>query len=105
MDASNDLQTTPELRAELGRRLKSLRLSKNLKQEHLASKAGVSVRTLITLEKGGGTTLDNFLRVLRALGVTNLLDALAPKPRVSPMAMLRSVSAPRRASRHILSAS
>jgi transcriptional regulator with XRE-family HTH domain len=45
-----------------------------LTQSQLADRSGVSRRTLIRLEHGdGGVGLENLLRVLRALGILDLL--------------------------------
>lgn len=91
--------TTLDLLRELGERLRLYRVDKNLTQAETASKAGVGERTLRNLEQGNGGTVETLLRVLRAIDAPDPLGALAPKPQVSPMALLRSSSAPRRASR------
>jgi transcriptional regulator with XRE-family HTH domain len=75
--------------AELGLRLARVRLRKNLAQAELADEAGVSKRTLIRLEHGESTQLTNLIRVLRALGLLENLDALVPPPGPSPMEQLR----------------
>jgi transcriptional regulator with XRE-family HTH domain len=51
-----------------------------LTQDQLADRSGVSRRTLTRLEHGdGGVSLENLLRVLRALGIVELLTkALDP---------------------------
>ncbi len=53
---------------------------RGLTQAQLADRAGVSLRTLRRLEDGeGGVTLENLLRILRALGVIDALPrALDP---------------------------
>jgi transcriptional regulator with XRE-family HTH domain len=70
---------------ELGERLAQTRLQQNVTQDELASRSGVGVRTLRRFESGNGATLDNFIRLLQALGHAHLLDQVLPLPGVSPM--------------------
>jgi DNA-binding XRE family transcriptional regulator len=79
-----------ELQGLLGEQLQALRLSKNLDQITTAEKAGISEKALRNLEAGRGSTVDSFLRVLKALDSLDGLELLAPKPSVSPLALLRS---------------
>ncbi len=80
----------PEILAELGRRLRRYRLQQNLTQANLARDAGVGTRTVRNIERGGDTQLVTLLRILRALGRLDALDAFLPHPRVSPMELLRT---------------
>lgn len=74
----------------LGERLEAARLDQNLTQAQLADKAGIAKRTVERLEAGDSATrLPGFLRVCRALGLLERLDALYPEPGVSPMAQLK----------------
>ncbi|MEZ5990492.1 MAG: helix-turn-helix domain-containing protein [Planctomycetota bacterium] len=81
--------TTAEIQAELGRRLRRARLDANVRQAELARRAGLSVRTLRSIEAGADTQLSSLIRVLRALDRVEALDALLPEPTVSPMELLR----------------
>jgi transcriptional regulator with XRE-family HTH domain len=92
-------QTPAELQRDLGDRLRRMRIDRDLSQAQLAAKAGVSLKTLRNLELGAGSSVDTLLRTLKALGAPNLLDALAPAPVVSPLAMLKSPEPPRRVRR------
>lgn len=75
---------------ELGGRLAGARLERNLTQAALAEQAGVSKRTVERLESGEvATQLSGFLRVCRALGLVERLDALVPEPVPSPIAQLK----------------
>lgn len=79
-----------QLVAETGRRLRQERLNRNFTQAELAERAGVSVRTLTTLETGeGNPTLRTFFQVLRALDLLDRLDALLPEPGVSPVELAK----------------
>src|ERR1017187_531826 len=85
-----------ELQAVFGKQLQELRISKNLDQITTAEKAGISERALRNLEAGRGSTVESLLRVLKALDSLDGLELLAPKPSVSPLALLRSSKARRR---------
>jgi transcriptional regulator with XRE-family HTH domain len=66
--------------SDLGRAIATWRRLRGLTQAQLADRAAVSLSTAKRLEQGdGGITTENFLRVLRALGVLELLPrALDP---------------------------
>ena len=75
---------------ELGSRLTAARLAQNLSQAALAEQAGVAKRTVERLESGAvATQLSGFLRVCRALGLLDGLEALVPEAVASPMAQLK----------------
>ena len=87
----NDTQTPP-LQYWLDRfseRLVRNRLNRNLTQAELARAAGVSLRTLARLENGEPTQLENFLRVLLALGLGGGLERLVPDVPPSPIQQLK----------------
>lgn len=63
----------------LGRDLTVWRKLRHLTAEQVADRAGVSRSTVLRLEGGQGASLENLLRVARALGVLELLTkALDP---------------------------
>jgi transcriptional regulator with XRE-family HTH domain len=70
---------------DLGARLARVRLARNVSQEALADKAGITRRTLSRLETGQGATLDTLVRVLRGLGLESHLEALLPDPGIQPI--------------------
>ena len=75
---------------ELGARLASARLQRNLTQAALADQAGVSKRTLERLESGAvATQLSSFLRVCRVLGLVERFERLVPEAAASPMEQLK----------------
>ena len=75
---------------EIGARLAKARLDRNLTQFQLAAEAGISKNTLQRLESGEAAThLSGFVRVWRALGLLERLDALIPEQAISPIAQLK----------------
>jgi transcriptional regulator with XRE-family HTH domain len=66
------------LQKQVGERLREFRLNRNESQQELASRAGIGKATLQRLEEGRSGTMVTFLRVLRALELTDGLDALLP---------------------------
>ena len=59
--------------AELGEQLATWRRLRHLTAEQVADRAGVSRGVIARLEHGEGASLENTLRVTRALGVTDLI--------------------------------
>jgi transcriptional regulator with XRE-family HTH domain len=87
------------LQHDLGYRLRQLRLFRNLDQRTVADKAGISLRALSKLENGQGSTLETFLRTLRALDYVKGIEMLAPEPTISPIALLKNPRPPQRVRR------
>ena len=74
----------------LGERLSQHRLALNLSQEQVAEQAGVGIRTVQRMESGeAATQLSSFVRVCRALGLLERLEAMLPEPAASPIAQLK----------------
>ena len=79
--------TNEAILKELGERLAGARLERNVTQATLAEEAGVAKRTVERLESGeAATQLSGFVRVCRALGLLERLDALVPEGTASPIA-------------------
>ena len=89
-----------ELQAALGKQLQELRIAKSLNQIMTAEKAGISEKALRNLEAGRGSSIETLVRVLKALDSLDGLRLLAPKPSVSPLALLRHSETARRRVRH-----
>lgn len=79
------IASSEQVVADLGDRLRRLRLASNVTQADLAHKAGVGTRTLVRLEGGEGGTIDTLVRVITALGLGSHLEALLPDPQIRPM--------------------
>ena len=93
------LRTSAELEVLLGTLLRQLRLLKNLDQQSLAKRAGVSLNALKHLESGQGARVSSLIKVLRALERTDWLETLAPAVSISPMQMLKRSSRERKRAR------
>lgn len=83
------IATLAAIQQDLGRRLEALRLARNINQTQLADEAGVSRRTITRLENGESVSLDTLIRVMRALGLADRLEALLPDPSVRPIDRVR----------------
>ena len=93
------LLTTDDWEAELGRHLRDLRLRQNVDQRELARRAAVALNAVKNLERGKGATITSLVKVLRALGREEWLNALAPQVSISPLQALKSKPVRQRASR------
>jgi transcriptional regulator with XRE-family HTH domain len=94
--ADMSFMSPDELQAVFGKQLQELRISKNLDQITTAEKAGISERALRNLEAGHGSSIETLVRVLKALDSLEGMRLLAPRPSVSPLALLRNAGAIRR---------
>lgn len=83
------------IEAELGNRLKALRLRKNITQQQLAEATTLSLNAIKALEKGRGK-LATLIAVLRELGTLQELDNFIPAPTVSPLQLARMQGKKRR---------
>jgi putative transcriptional regulator len=77
-------------------RIEEIRLSRNISQAALAKEAGVSRSTITRLADGQGVSVDSFIRVMQALGLTDHLEALLPNPSVRPVDRVRLDGSERR---------
>lgn len=70
-------------------RLKEYRLAARISQREMAEKSGVSLTTISHLEQGlnRNITLNNFISILRVLGLEQRLSDLLPELPVPPMAL------------------
>lgn len=84
--------------AELGERAQQYRVGMNLTQAELATRAGISRRTLERLESGSSVQSETLLRVMRALGLFENLDQFIPEADVRPIRLAASKTELRRRS-------
>lgn len=82
---SYQISPPDQILKDLGRRLSSVRLARNITQKQLAERAGISERTLKRMEAGEGATVDTLVRVLQALNLADNLRVLLPEPGLQPV--------------------
>ena len=70
--------------SRIGGRIKSTRLKQNITQERVAEESGVSLSSEKKIEKGEIGSFDSLLRVLRTLGLLNVLQPLVDEEQMSP---------------------
>lgn len=85
--------------AEIGERLRRLRLNADISQEALAEATGLSRKTVQNAESGENCSLDTLVRMLRGLNALDQLDSFLPAPGLSPVQMARLHGKTRRRAR------
>lgn len=75
-----------ELLVRVGEALREHRLRRNITQQMLAERSGLSLTAVKRLEKGEGATLGSFIQVCRTLGQDWWIGELEPKDETSPIA-------------------
>ena len=73
----------------LGERIQQKRLNKNLSQEDLSKKAGVSRRVIYQMESGHPTTLMTLISVLRGLNALGEIESFLPPSKLSPIQLAK----------------
>lgn len=81
-------RTVGDWEVHLGEQVRAARIAADLDQATLAELADLSIGAVKNLEGGKGSSLKTLIRILRVLGRTDWLDALAPPITISPMQML-----------------
>lgn len=64
--------------SELNKRFKQYRISKNITQDELSQKSGVSVYTIKKFENGSDIRVSTLDKLLYSLGKKNVFDELIP---------------------------
>jgi len=68
----------------IGEKIKKTRLKQNITQMNLAEEAGISLSTLKKMENGEIASFDALLRMLRTLGLLDVLQPLIEEEQLSP---------------------
>lgn len=71
--------------AELAKRVQRVRLDRQMTQADLATASGLARPTVERFEASGVAQLATLVRILRALGLLDRLDALLPETTVRPI--------------------
>lgn len=70
----------------IGEALKAHRLRRNIPQNVLAERSGISLTAVKRLEGGAGATLGSFVLVCRTLGIDRWIADIEPHDEASPLA-------------------
>lgn len=89
------VMTDKAIEAEIGSRIRALRLRKNLTQQQLSEAAALSLNTIKSLESGKGK-LSALIAVLRELAALDVLDTFLPEVSISPLQLARQQKKKRR---------
>ncbi len=84
-----DYISNDEILDILSKRIKEYRLATRMSQRELAHKSGVSYTTISHFEQGKNLnlTLNNFISLLRCIGMENRVMEILPELPVPPMAL------------------
>lgn len=74
---------------DIGKRIKQIRLNKNISQQELSKKAGIHRVTISKMETGQKTSLLTLIQVLRGLGELQRLERIIPEEIVSPIQLAK----------------
>jgi transcriptional regulator with XRE-family HTH domain len=85
----SSLQSDGTILAEIGKRIASRRIDRQLTQAQLAERAGVGKRTVERLENGESTQMSTVIRIFRVLELLPNLDTMIPEPGLRPMDLLK----------------
>ncbi|MBR4207745.1 MAG: helix-turn-helix transcriptional regulator [Lachnospiraceae bacterium] len=92
-----DHNNSEELIKELGKKIKIYRIFKEMSQQELADKTGVSKRSISRLEQGEAVNTDILFKILLALGLGDNIENLIPDQTKRPAFYLdRSENTPKR---------
>lgn len=69
---------------QLGKELRRMRLSSNLSQAEVATRAGLDRTTVVKLEAGRAATLMTVVQVLRAMDRLDVLESFHEEPQLTP---------------------
>ena len=84
-----DYITNQEIMLLLAKRIKEYRLAARMSQKEMAEKSGVSLATISHFEQGvnQNMTLNNFISLLRIIGMEQRISDLLPELPMPPMAL------------------
>ncbi len=74
----DDQKTYQEFIKELGQKIKIYRIMKEMSQQDLMDKSGVSKRSISRLEQGESVQVDNLFKILLALDLGDNIELLVP---------------------------
>ena len=84
--------------AEVGDRVRQLRLRRNMTQQYLAEQTTLSLNVIKGVEKGK-TKLASLIAVLRVLNALEQLESFIPEPEISPLQAVKTKGKQRKRAR------
>lgn len=87
--SNTDYVTNQDIMLLLAKRIKEYRLAARMSQKEMAEKSGVSLATISHFEQGvnQNMTLNNFISLLRIVGMEQRVSDLLPELPMPPMAL------------------
>jgi transcriptional regulator with XRE-family HTH domain len=82
-------ESNKDIMKEIGERIKSRRISLSITQEELSMISGVSLRTIVGVEKGMNVSLRSLIPILRAVKVSENIDLLIPENKTNPFEVIK----------------
>lgn len=89
MTMNAEFVTNQDIILMLSKRIKEYRLAARLTQKEIAEKSGVGLATISHFERGvsQNMTINNFISLLRVVGMENRLNDLLPELPMPPLAL------------------
>lgn len=86
---SGHFKTNQDIINLLAQRVKEYRLAARLSQKEMAEQSGMSKATISHFEQGvnQNMTLNNFISLLRVVGMENRMEEILPELPIPPMAL------------------
>lgn len=72
-------ESNEEVRKELGKRIRDMRLKMDIRQKEIPKRTGISAETIRRIEKGENVKVDHLLDVLRELELLRNIEKLVPE--------------------------
>lgn len=96
-----NLTTISEAQKKIGLRVQAKRVSLSLTQKDLANESGLSLRSIVNIEKGKEANFSSILRVLLAFNLLNNVEYLLPSELPSPLLINEDKKFPQRVSKKL----
>ena len=74
---------------DIGKRIRQMRLNKNISQKTLSEKIGIHRVTLSKIERGQQISLLTLIQIMRGLGELQRLENIIPEDIVSPIQLAK----------------
>ena len=80
--------TDRALLTQIGQKIKQIRIAKQLSQQQLSERCGLSVFSISQIENGSNPSVLSLLAILRALDKLDILNAFWAEEPINPIAMV-----------------